>query len=94
MKKIKFWTDYCERKNQHKYAHAYVVDEMPKTSDHVHFIYDDEIVESVRVAMMDCEQPTQDVWEYDIYELEISDAENREDIDFVYVAVPRKDDEV
>lgn len=76
------------RNFRHEYAYARIVNGIPKVGDHVRFIYDDEIVVSIREALIDCEQPSRSVFNYEIYELEICDANNEEDIDFIYVATP------
>ena len=93
MKTITIWTNYHDRSNRHEKATAYIVDELPSVGDHVSFIYDDEIVNSVWPTHIDCEQPTSDVWSYEYYSLEIRDAENEEDIDWITVAVKREGEE-
>lgn len=92
MEEIKIWTHYDERTNTHEYAYAYIVDELPDEGDHVSFIYADEIATCVYPAWIDCEQPSGEVFKYDIYQVEIMDAENEEDIDWVYVAVKREEE--
>lgn len=87
MKTIKFNT------GNNRFAYAYIVDELPKVGDHVSFVYDDEIVCSVFPVQEDCEQPNREVWNYAFYSLEIEDAENSEDIDFIYVAIERENNE-
>ena len=91
--KLKFWIDYCERRDEHRHAFALVLNTLPEIGDHLSIVYDNEIVESVRPVIIDCEQPTRDVFLYDIYEIEISDAENPEDIDWAYIAVPNMNTE-
>ena len=91
MKTITVLTYYHERSNKHEKATAIVVDALPKVGDHVSFIYNDEIVNDVCSAWIDNEQPTSDVWNYDIYQIEICDAENPEDIDFILLAVEREE---
>lgn len=92
MKIIRYWEHYNERTGEHTVCNAYIVDAIPSVGDHVSYIYDDEIVMSVQPALMDCEQPTRGVWDYDFYEIEIQDAENEEDIDFIVLAVKREEE--
>ena len=89
MKELKFWL----KNGDHPItAHAKIVDKLPETGDHVHFIYDDEIVTGWRYAYLDPEQPRREVWNYEIYEVEITDAENEEDVDYIYLAVEKEED--
>lgn len=92
MKTIKFCEYHNERSNTRYYAEAFIVDELPNVGDHVSFIYDDEIVDCVFPANVDCEQNSE-VFDYDFYSVDIHDAENEEDIDFIYVAVKCKEDD-
>ena len=90
MKELKFWLYNGDHPIT---AHAKIVDTLPETGDHVHFIYDDEIVTGLYLACIDPEQPRREVWKYDIYEVEITDANNEEDVDYIYLAVEKEEEE-
>ena len=93
MKKIEFYTSYSERQNKHYYEYAYIAEELPKVGDHVSYIYDDEIVTSVFCISIDCEQPRRENFEYDFFEIGIEDANNSDDIDCIYLAIKREEEE-
>jgi len=97
MEKIKFYTRYSERKNQHFHAEAEIVPFCPSVGDRFGYT---GIVKAVCPALMDCEQPTSSVYDYDFYELTIlQNADTLEDEteegvfeESAFVAVEKEDE--
>lgn len=93
MKELKFWTRYNERTNTHYSATAKVEGKVPAVGDVVWFCGCREIVDFIRPAWLDVEQPRREVYDYDIYEIQVHDADDVEDVGYRYVAVKREEDE-
>lgn len=92
--KIKFWTRYDERKNIHYSDEAQVESRVPAVGDEVWFCGCREIVDAVRPAWIDAEQPRSEVYDYDIYVIEVHDADDDEDDGaWRYIAVKKSDEE-
>lgn len=89
MKTIKFWTRFDERQDKHYYDTAQILDKAPAVGDEIFFSGCREIVDAVQPAWIDAEQPHREVFDYDIFYVEIHDAEDG-DSAWRYVAVEKE----
>lgn len=69
-KKIKACTGYSERRNTYYYTYFEVVENLPKIGD---CVFENsgwrEIVDKIVVAWLDCEQPCDDIYFYDCFDI-------------------------
>ena len=94
MNKLNFWTGFNERKNKHYFAEAQILDHVPNVGEELLFLGAWEVVDAIRPAWIDAEQPCREVFKYSIFEIEIHDAEDDEDSGYRYIAVlnePKED---
>lgn len=77
MKTIKVRTNTNEWTNTAYYMNAIIVDELPEIGDTDYSKYNlhsDEFVAKIEEAYIDCEQGSEDVWDYDYYWMTVLEA--------------------
>lgn len=87
MNTIKFCTRFNERKNKRYFDTAQVVDKVPSVGDGLWFGGCREVVDSIYPAWLDAEQPSNEVYDYRIYEIEVHDADDENETAWRYIAV-------
>ncbi|WP_302593570.1 hypothetical protein [Faecalibaculum rodentium] len=92
MNKIKVYTACNEWSNTHYWRYFDIIDELPHIGDRVF----DEVISSIDLIPIDCEQGNESVFDYDYYKItrvasDLNENEDPEDTaSYDYVAV-RKD---
>lgn len=86
--KIKAYVDYNDYDKIHYFDDFYIVDELPKIGD----LIDDDKVIKIEEIGLDCEQPNDEVYNYDYYKLTLKYEED-DDTYAVYVCVKKEDEQ-
>lgn len=89
MEKIKAFVDFNQINNFHYYQEFEIINELPKIGE----IIDDRKVVSINLVQLDCEQPNNDVYNYNYYTVTAigRDAYYNEDICHYFYCLKRED---
>lgn len=93
MENLKFWTRFNERQNKHYFATAEIMDHVPEKGETVWYCGAREIVDAVLPAWIDTEQPRREVYDYNILEIQVHDADDAESAGYRYIAVKDTEEE-
>lgn len=69
MKKIKAYVSYTERTNTRHYKNFEIVNKLPEINENYNYRYGGEKVTEINQVTLDCEQGSDEVYNYKFYEV-------------------------
>lgn len=90
MADLEFYVRYNEGRNIHYYERAKIERKKPEIGDVVWYLGTREIVDAIRPAWLDCEQPSRDVYRYDIYQICVHDEDDPDECGYRYIAIEKE----
>lgn len=85
---IKAYVDYNDSRKQHYYENFDIIDELPEIGEELsgYGLNETATVKKIELAHLDCEQPNNEVYNYDYYEMYVNvyDSEYDENNNYTY----------